>query len=84
MDNSYCSALERSPCDCNYYYWTIVIALLLSAIRQLCGSLIALRLQLLLLDNSYCSALERSPCDCNYYYWTIVIALLLSAIRQLC
>ncbi|MDY7004083.1 MAG: hypothetical protein SWX82_08990 [Cyanobacteriota bacterium] len=59
MDNSYCSALERSLCDCNCYYWTIVIALLLSAIRQLCGSLIALRLQLLLLDNSYCSALER-------------------------
>ncbi|MDY7004082.1 MAG: hypothetical protein SWX82_08985 [Cyanobacteriota bacterium] len=59
MDNSYFSALERSPYDCNCYYWTIVIALLLSAIRQLCGSLIALRLQLLLLDNSYCSALER-------------------------
>ncbi|MDY7004147.1 MAG: hypothetical protein SWX82_09325 [Cyanobacteriota bacterium] len=30
MDNSYCSALERSLCDCNCYYWTIVIALLLS------------------------------------------------------
>ncbi|MDY7004605.1 MAG: hypothetical protein SWX82_11770 [Cyanobacteriota bacterium] len=41
-----------SPCDCNCYYWTIVIALLKSAIRQLCGSDIALRLQLLLLDNS--------------------------------
>ncbi|MDY7004084.1 MAG: hypothetical protein SWX82_08995 [Cyanobacteriota bacterium] len=83
MDNSYCSADSRSPYDCNCYYWTIVIALLLSAIRQLCGSLIALRLQLLLLDNSYCSADSRSPYDCNCYYWTIVIALLLSAIRQL-
>ncbi|MDY7008297.1 MAG: hypothetical protein SWX82_31315 [Cyanobacteriota bacterium] len=27
MDNSYCCADERSPCDCNYYYWTIVIAI---------------------------------------------------------
>ncbi|MDY7004086.1 MAG: hypothetical protein SWX82_09005 [Cyanobacteriota bacterium] len=48
MDNSYFSADSRSLCDCNCYYWTIVIALLLSAIRQLCGSLIAVRLQLLL------------------------------------
>ncbi|MDY7007694.1 MAG: hypothetical protein SWX82_28095, partial [Cyanobacteriota bacterium] len=37
-----------SPCDCNCYYWTIVMALLLSAIRSKCDSLIALRLQLLL------------------------------------
>ncbi|MDY7003120.1 MAG: hypothetical protein SWX82_03880 [Cyanobacteriota bacterium] len=59
MDNSYCCAEERSPCDCNYYYWTIVIAVLKSAIRSKCGSLIALRLQLLLLDNSYCCAQER-------------------------
>ncbi|MDY7006531.1 MAG: hypothetical protein SWX82_22090 [Cyanobacteriota bacterium] len=59
MDNSYGSADERSLCDCNCYYWTIVMALLLSAIRSKCGSYIALRLQLLLLDNSYGSALER-------------------------
>ncbi|MDY7006653.1 MAG: hypothetical protein SWX82_22710 [Cyanobacteriota bacterium] len=57
-----------SPCDCNYYYWTIVIALLLSAIRQLCGSYIALRLQLLLLDNSYCSALERHSAALRQLY----------------
>ncbi|MDY7002929.1 MAG: hypothetical protein SWX82_02860 [Cyanobacteriota bacterium] len=48
-----------SPCERNYYYWTIVIALLMSAIRSKCGSYIALRTQLLLLDNSYCSADER-------------------------
>ncbi|MDY7005275.1 MAG: hypothetical protein SWX82_15405 [Cyanobacteriota bacterium] len=42
MDNSYCSADSRSLCDCNSYYWTIVIALLKSAIRSKCGSLIAL------------------------------------------
>ncbi|MDY7008561.1 MAG: hypothetical protein SWX82_32725 [Cyanobacteriota bacterium] len=41
MDNSYGSADSRSPCDCNCYYWTIVMALLLSAIRSKCGSLIA-------------------------------------------
>ncbi|MDY7007433.1 MAG: hypothetical protein SWX82_26755 [Cyanobacteriota bacterium] len=26
MDNSYGSAEERSLCDCNCYYWTIVTA----------------------------------------------------------
>ncbi|MDY7008841.1 MAG: hypothetical protein SWX82_34235 [Cyanobacteriota bacterium] len=78
MDNSYGSADERSLCDCNCYYWTIVMALLMSAIRQLCGSYIAVRLQLLLLDNSYGSADERSLCNCNCYYWTIVMALLMS------
>ncbi|MDY7008849.1 MAG: hypothetical protein SWX82_34285 [Cyanobacteriota bacterium] len=30
MDNSYCCADERSPYESNYYYWTIVIALLMS------------------------------------------------------
>ncbi|MDY7008978.1 MAG: hypothetical protein SWX82_35000 [Cyanobacteriota bacterium] len=60
MDNSYGSAEERSLCDCNCYYWTIVMALLLSAIRQLCGSLIALRLQFLLLDNSYQNNMGRA------------------------
>ncbi|MDY7008850.1 MAG: hypothetical protein SWX82_34290 [Cyanobacteriota bacterium] len=30
MDNSYCSADERSPYESNDYYWTIVIALLMS------------------------------------------------------
>ncbi|MDY7008936.1 MAG: hypothetical protein SWX82_34780, partial [Cyanobacteriota bacterium] len=60
MDNSYGSAEERSLCDCNCYYWTIVMALLLSAIRQLCGSLIAVRLQLLLLDNSYQNNMGRA------------------------
>ncbi|MDY7006933.1 MAG: hypothetical protein SWX82_24160 [Cyanobacteriota bacterium] len=30
LDNSYCSADERSPWEGNYYYWTIVIALLMS------------------------------------------------------
>ncbi|MDY7005918.1 MAG: hypothetical protein SWX82_18825, partial [Cyanobacteriota bacterium] len=84
MDNSYGSADSRSLCDCNSYYWTIVMALLLSAIRSKCGSLIAVRLQFLLLDNSYGSADSRSPCDCNCYYWTIVMALLLSAIRSKC
>ncbi|MDY7002954.1 MAG: hypothetical protein SWX82_02985 [Cyanobacteriota bacterium] len=29
MDNSYCSADSRSPREGNYYYWTIVIALLI-------------------------------------------------------
>ncbi|MDY7008382.1 MAG: hypothetical protein SWX82_31795 [Cyanobacteriota bacterium] len=48
MDNSYCSVEERSPWDCNSYYWTIVIALLLSAIRSKCGSYIAVRSQFLL------------------------------------
>ncbi|MDY7004301.1 MAG: hypothetical protein SWX82_10200 [Cyanobacteriota bacterium] len=37
--------ISRSLCDCNDYYWTIVIALVMSAIRSKCGSLIALRLQ---------------------------------------
>ncbi|MDY7004302.1 MAG: hypothetical protein SWX82_10205 [Cyanobacteriota bacterium] len=45
MDNSYCFTDSRSLCDCNNYYWTIVIALVMSAIRSKCGSLIALRLQ---------------------------------------
>ncbi|MDY7007447.1 MAG: hypothetical protein SWX82_26825 [Cyanobacteriota bacterium] len=44
MDNSYGSADERSLCDCNCYYWTIVMALLIRAIRSKCGSLIAVRL----------------------------------------
>ncbi|MDY7003107.1 MAG: hypothetical protein SWX82_03810 [Cyanobacteriota bacterium] len=48
-----------SPCDCNSYYWTIVMALLKSAIRSKCGSYIAVRSQFLLLDNSYGSAEER-------------------------
>ncbi|MDY7002928.1 MAG: hypothetical protein SWX82_02855, partial [Cyanobacteriota bacterium] len=46
-------------CERNYYYWTIVIAVLKSAIRSKCGSYIAVRTQLLLLDNSYYSADER-------------------------
>ncbi|MDY7005089.1 MAG: hypothetical protein SWX82_14395 [Cyanobacteriota bacterium] len=40
LDNSYCCADERSPREGNYYYWTIVIALLMSAIRSKCGSYI--------------------------------------------
>ncbi|MDY7006934.1 MAG: hypothetical protein SWX82_24165 [Cyanobacteriota bacterium] len=78
MDNSYCSADERSPWEGNYYYWTIVIALLMS---DRPGKAM---ITIYLLDNSYCCADERSPWEGNYYYWTIVIALLMSAIRSKC
>ncbi|MDY7002992.1 MAG: hypothetical protein SWX82_03200 [Cyanobacteriota bacterium] len=52
--------LNRSAIAIIIIYWTIVIALLMSAIRSKCGSLIALfHNYYYLLDNSYCSADER-------------------------
>ncbi|MDY7007448.1 MAG: hypothetical protein SWX82_26830 [Cyanobacteriota bacterium] len=59
MDNSYGSADERSLCDCNCYYWTIVTAV---SARYCCTSAEQVRQLYTFMQQSHFSVKKSQSC----------------------